>query len=93
MLDENQQVIIRNTYATIVQYADTAGHLFYERLFELEPSLRHMFHVQIDKQGHHFMLAVSAIVTSMAAPHLITPMLRQLGSRTNTMVCIWSISR
>jgi hemoglobin-like flavoprotein len=81
MVNEDQQVIIRNTFATIATQADMAAHIFYQRLFYLEPDFRTMFRVRMDEQGHHFMLAVSAVVTAIAAPDLIKPILRQLGKR------------
>jgi hemoglobin-like flavoprotein len=33
------------------------------------------------EQGRHFMLAISAVVTSLAAPEVIIPKLQQLGRR------------
>jgi hemoglobin-like flavoprotein len=84
MINETQQVIVRNTFATIAVHSDETAHLFYERIFEIEPALRPLFDQELNSQGHHFMLAISAVVTSLSAPELIKPILQQIGRRHQT---------
>ena len=81
MINEDQQVIVRNTFTTIAARSDETAQLFYERVFEIDPSLRPLFRVEMKSQGHHFMLAISALVTSLSAPELIKPILQQIGKR------------
>ena len=81
MINEDQQVIVRNTFTTIAARSDETAQLFYERIFEIDPSLRPLFRVEMKSQAHHFMLAISALVTSLSAPELIKPILQQIGKR------------
>jgi hemoglobin-like flavoprotein len=81
MINEDQQVIVRNTFTTIAARSNETAQLFYERVFEIDPSLRPLFRVEMKSQQHHFMLAISALVTSLSAPELIKPILQQIGKR------------
>ena len=43
MLTQAQKTLVQESFATIAPIADDAAALFYRRLFELDPSLEHMF--------------------------------------------------
>jgi nitric oxide dioxygenase len=42
-VDPTQTALVQRSFAIIAPIADDAAALFYQRLFELDPSLRHMF--------------------------------------------------
>lgn len=42
-MNQTQKQLVKTSFAQIAKIADTASELFYERLFELDPTLRPMF--------------------------------------------------
>ncbi|HEY6994037.1 MAG TPA: globin family protein [Xanthobacteraceae bacterium] len=40
----DQKQLVRETWKRVAPMAEAAGNLFYRRLFELDPSTRHLFH-------------------------------------------------
>jgi hypothetical protein len=47
--------LVQRTFADVLPMADTAATLFYKRLFVLDPTLRSLFHGDIQEQGHKLM--------------------------------------
>ena len=55
--------------------------LFYGRLFELDPSLRPMFHGDIARQGRKLMDMIGSVVQSIDQPETLIPVLHAMGQR------------
>jgi hemoglobin-like flavoprotein len=72
---------LRRTWALVEQIADEAAQLFYARLFELDPSLRLLFHTDPVVQRQKLMEALTLIVTCADQPNDVLPMLSALGER------------
>ena len=72
---------LRRTWALVEQIADEAAQLFYARLFELDPSLRLLFHTDPVVQRQKLMEALALIVTCADQPNAVLPMLSALGER------------
>lgn len=73
--------LIRRTYARLVPIADQAAALFYARLFELDPSLRTLFHGGMVEQGRKLMQAIGFCIAHLDHLPTIVPMVRALGLR------------
>ena len=54
-----QQILIRESWAQVAPIADTAATIFYDRLFELDPSLRKLFS-RTDMASQRRNLAIAA---------------------------------
>ncbi|HLP24683.1 MAG TPA: hemin receptor, partial [Acidobacteriota bacterium] len=54
--------LVRSSFAQVVPIADQAAALFYARLFELDPSLRALFHGDMAAQGKKLMQAIGFCV-------------------------------
>ena len=52
MLDDQQKVLLRDSWRMVVPIAETAADLFYKRLFELRP----------DYRGTEYLAALAAAV-------------------------------
>jgi hemoglobin-like flavoprotein len=77
----NQITIIRSTFRSVARSSDIAAQLFYQRLFELDPSLRPLFRSNLDEQGAKLMQMLGAAVGLLDKPGSLIPVLENLGRR------------
>jgi hemoglobin-like flavoprotein len=57
--------LVRNSWKQVFPIQDTAAQLFYNRLFELDPSLRNMFRGDMTEQGRKLMAMINTAVVSL----------------------------
>jgi hemoglobin-like flavoprotein len=76
-----QKSIVRQSFAQVAPIADQAAGLFYGRLFELDPSLRPLFKIDLSEQGKKLMQTLAYCVTKLDAPEELLPAVRDLGRR------------
>ena len=55
--------------------------LFYDRLFQLDPSLRQMFHNTREEQARKLAHVLKVVVNGLTRPEQILPAVEQLGRR------------
>jgi hemoglobin-like flavoprotein len=65
MITEKQIQLVKTSWSYVVVSADEAGQLFYQRLFEVAPGVRHMFKGDIKEQAKKLMNMVTLIVTKL----------------------------
>jgi hemoglobin-like flavoprotein len=77
-----EQTLIRDSWAQVAPIADTAATIFYDRLFELDPSLRPMF-ARTDMAGQRkiLMQTLAVVVASIDRLETIVPAVQALGRR------------
>jgi len=64
-----QQTLIRESWAQVAPIADTAATIFYDRLFELDPSLRKLFsRTDMAGQRRDLMQTLALRVTASRPP-------------------------
>lgn len=80
-MDTNQIQILQRSFALVEPIADTAAAMFYNRLFELESSLRPLFKSDLRSQGKKLMSSLKLVVTGLENPEKIIPAVRGLGKR------------
>jgi hemoglobin-like flavoprotein len=73
--------LIKNSFRLVVPISDQAAALFYARLFELDSSLRGLFHGDMAEQGRKLMQTLGFAVASLDRLESIVPGVRQLGLR------------
>jgi hemoglobin-like flavoprotein len=76
-----QKNLVRDSFARVAPLADEAGALLYDRLFEMDPSLRGLFHSDIRDQGRKLMQMIAVAVNSLDNLEAIVPALHALGRR------------
>src|SRR5262245_31859648 len=81
MLTVTQKALVQSSFATIVPIADDAAALFYVRLFELDPSLRHMFPEDMTGQRKKLVQMLSAAVKGLDRLDQLVPVVQDLGRR------------
>jgi hemoglobin-like flavoprotein len=80
-MTSNQIQLIRETFALVGPKAQVAALIFYKRLFELDPSLRHLFRHDIEEQATKLMQMLTAAVRLLDRPETLLPVLEDLGRR------------
>jgi hemoglobin-like flavoprotein len=81
MLTPAQKTLVQNSFAAIAPLADDVAVLFYGRLFEIDPSLRHMFRGDMADQRKKLMQMLTAAVKGLDRLDQLLPVVQDLGCR------------
>ena len=73
--------IVQSTWLKVLPIKDTAAQLFYEKLFEIDPSLRGLFRGDMRHQGGKLMQVIDAAVNGLSRLERIVPSIQELGRR------------
>lgn len=73
--------LVQTSFRQVAPIADQAAALFYARLFDLDPSLRRMFHGDMPAQGRKLMQMIGTAVAALDRLEVLVPVVRQLGAR------------
>ncbi len=76
-----ENLLVRQSFAKVVPFADQAAAIFYARLFELDPSLRALFRGDMAAQGKKLMQAIGYCVGSLDRLNTLVPVVREMGLR------------
>ena len=76
-----QITLVRESFEKVQPIADAAAALFYARLFDLDPSLEHLFKGDIVEQGRKLMQMLSVAVAGLDRLDRLAPALHALGAR------------
>jgi hemoglobin-like flavoprotein len=76
-----QKTLVQDSFATIAPIADDAAVLFYQRLFELDPSLEPMFRGNMAEQRKKLMQMLTAAVKGLDRLDQLVPVVESLGRR------------
>lgn len=73
--------LIQSSFDKVLPIADVAADLFYQRLFELDPSLRPMFPGDLTEQKRKLMHTLTFAVKGLDRLEEIVPAVQNLGRR------------
>jgi len=76
-----QKTLVKESFDKVLPIADVAAELFYGRLFELDPSLRQLFHGDMKEQGRKLMTMIRVAVANLDRLDDIVPAVEALGER------------
>ena len=76
-----EKSVVRETFAQVAPSADAAAALFYGRLFELDPTLKELFKVDMREQGRKLMQMIGLAVSKLDALDELVPAVQALGRR------------
>ena len=76
-----QITAVKESFAKVVPIQDAAARIFYNRLFELDPSLKPLFRNDMTAQGQKLMSKLATAVDGLDNLDSILPDIRALGSR------------
>ncbi len=80
-MNDNQIVLVQESWAKVAPIAPTAATLFYDRLFAVAPGVRPLFGDDITEQKHKLMEMLGTVVDRLGALEQITPEVQALGRR------------
>jgi hemoglobin-like flavoprotein len=83
-MNANQIRIVQETFELVKPIAGVAAELFYNRLFELDPSLRPMFKADLSEQKIKLMATLAFAVAGLSRPEQILGAVSELGKRHAT---------
>ena len=84
MITEQQKRLVQSSWAQVAPAYDKAVTLFYNRLFELDPSLRGLFNIEIERQVQKLTATMSVVVKGLLHLEALVPALQELGRRHST---------
>ena len=73
--------LVQDSFAKVAPIADQAAALFYDRLFELDPSLKPLFQGDMVEQGKRLMSMIAAAVQGLDDLESLVPVVQDLGRR------------
>ena len=80
-MDQEQQRLVRASFAKVAPIAHTAAAMFYQRLFATDPTVRSLFKGDIMVQGRLLMTMLATAVENVHQLDQILPAVRELGRR------------
>jgi hemoglobin-like flavoprotein len=81
MVTEAQKNLVQHSFTAIVPIAGDAAALFYQKLFELDPSLEKMFRGDMNEQRKKLMQMLTAAVKGLDRLDQLVPVVKELGRR------------
>src|SRR5260370_39066367 len=77
-MTEDDKQLVRDSWAKVMPISDRAAALFYNRLFELDPSLRPLFTSDMTEQGRKLMGLITVAVNGLDRLDEIIPTVREI---------------
>ncbi|MEJ2121254.1 MAG: methyl-accepting chemotaxis protein [Alphaproteobacteria bacterium] len=74
-----QVALVQESFEKVAPIAETAAELFYNRLFELDPSVKTLFKGDMTEQGKKLMAMIATAVKGLNNPDKLVPAVQQLG--------------
>lgn len=81
MLTETQIQLVTDSWQKVLPIKETAAELFYNRLFELDPSLQGMFKGDMKEQGDRLMNMINISVNALNRLEDVVPAIQAMGRR------------
>jgi hemoglobin-like flavoprotein len=76
-----QKRLVQESFEQVAPISELAASLFYERLFELNPKLRHLFKGDLKEQGRKLMQMLAVVVKGLDRPNELVVAAQALGQR------------
>jgi hemoglobin-like flavoprotein len=104
-MTSNQRQLVRQSFDALRDQAGPVSLLFYGKLFELDPSARPMFHIDLALQGRKIVDTLATVTESLDRFESIRPRLADLGRQhagygvrpeqydTITTALLWAIGQ
>lgn len=80
-MNARQVELVRSSFASVEPIATQAAAMFYDRLFERQPSVAQLFRGNMVMQGERLMAMIGGAVALLEQPELLQRTLGDLGRR------------
>jgi hemoglobin-like flavoprotein len=81
MMTKREKQLLRESFQAIRADAEPLAMLFYGRLFEMDSTLRPMFHGDMGRQGTKLVSMLAAVIDSLDRFDSLKPTLQAMGQR------------
>jgi hemoglobin-like flavoprotein len=79
-----QQIeLVKETWSYVITKSDEAGEIFYNRLFEVAPGVRHLFKGEMKEQSRKLMNMVTYVIAKLDKLDTIVGEIKSLAQRHN----------
>ena len=82
-MNAQQIQLVKETWSFVIVKSDEAGELFYSKLFEVAPGVKHMFKGEMKEQSRKLMGMITYVVTKLDKLDTILTEVRSLAQRHN----------
>lgn len=82
-MTQQQIRLVQQSWAGVLPVARQAGLLFYSKLFEAAPGVRHLFKPDISEQANKLVTILGYVVTKLDRMEELLPEVKKLGARHN----------
>lgn len=82
-MNSTQIQLVKESWGFVIVKSDEAGELFYSRLFEVAPGVRHLFKGDVKEQSRKLMSMVTVVVSKLDKLDTIISDIRNLAVRHN----------
>ena len=73
--------LVQASFKKVLPIADAAAEMFYNRFFELDPSVKPLFKVDMTEQGNMLMTVIETAVCDLNDLDVLVPTVKMLGIR------------
>ena len=80
-MTKEQIEVVQNTFNKVRPMSGTAAQLFYNRLFDVDPSVRALFEGDMNEQGAKLMYMIGVAVAGLSSAESIASAVAELGRR------------
>jgi hemoglobin-like flavoprotein len=81
MMTPDQIKLVQESFARVAPISETAAELFYDRLFEIAPSVKAMFPPDMTEQRRKLMMMLAAVVNGLGNLSSILPAASAMAKR------------
>jgi hemoglobin-like flavoprotein len=82
-MNAQQIQLVKETWGFVIVKSDEAGELFYSRLFEVAPGVRHLFKGDVKEQSRKLMSMVTYVIAKLDKLDTIISEIKSLAQRHN----------
>ena len=72
---------MQENWRKVLPISDRAAGLFYEKLYEMDPSAQVLFEIDAEEQGSKLMNMINLAVHGLTRLDVLVPVLKELGLR------------
>jgi hemoglobin-like flavoprotein len=83
-MQPEQKLLVQESFAKVAPISALAADLFYEHLFELDPSLKPLFKGDMKEQGRKLMMMIRIAVDGLDDLDKLVPAVQDMGRRHAT---------
>ncbi len=80
-MTNDDKLLVQRSWEQVLALKDAAPRLFYQKLFEMDPSLRGLFKGDMEEQGAKLVQMITAAVRGLDKLDALLPVVRNLGAR------------